>query len=135
VRFFLHLDCDSPVTHSWEQRATIAPADLDVLARLTAARFTDAAQEACRLAWLDEVNSASASLSRALTTLSRHAISECRGSHSKWDMTEDSRAFYEALARYAKLVRDVAAEYQRLSPASSESSGGVPERRRNLRVL
>ena len=123
------------MTESWEQRATLAPADLDVLARLTAARFPDAAQEARRLQWLDEVNSASASLSRAVATLSRHAISECRGSHSKWDMTEDSRVFYDALARYATLVREVAAEYERLSPAPTESSGVVPERRRNLRIL
>ena len=122
------------MTESWEQRATIAPADLDVLARLTAARFTDAAQEARRLQWLDELNSASACLSRAVATLSRHAISESRGSHSKWDMMEDSRVFYDALARYATLVRDAADEYQRLSSASAESRG-VPERRRNLRVL
>jgi hypothetical protein len=123
------------VTESWEQRATIAPADLDVLARLTAARFADAAQEARRLERLDELNSASAYLSRAVATLSRHAISECRGSHSKWDMTEDSRVFYDALARYATLVRDVAAEYQRLAPPSTESSSVVPERRRNLSLL
>lgn len=123
------------MTESWEQRATIAPADLDVLARLTAARFTDAGQEARRLQWLDELNSASASLSRALATLNRHAISECRGSHSKWDMATDSRVFYDALARYATLVRDVAAEYQRLSPAPAETSAVVPERRRNLSLL
>ena len=122
------------MTESWQERATIAPADLDVLARVTAARFTDVAEEARRLEWLDELNSASSSLSRAVATLSRHAISECRGSHSKWDMTEDSRAFYDALSRFATLVRNVAAEYQRLSPAASESSV-VPERRRNLRVL
>lgn len=123
------------MTESWEQRATIAPADLDVLARLTAARFTDAAEEARRLQRLDELNSASATLSRAVSTLNRHAISECRGSHSNWDVTEDSRAFYDALARYAMLVRDVATEYQRLSPASAESSSIVPERRRNLSLL
>jgi hypothetical protein len=123
------------VTESWEQRATIAPADLDVLARVTAARFTDGAQEARRLQLLDELNSASASLSRAVATLSRHAISECRGSHCKWDMTEDTHVFYDALARYATLVRDVAAEYERLSPASVESSSVVPERRRNLSLL
>lgn len=123
------------MTESWEQRATIAPADLDVLARLTAARFTDAAQEARRLQWLDELNNASASLSRAVTTLSRHTISECRGSHSRWDVKEDSRVFFDALARYATLVRDVAAEYERLSPAPAEPGGVVPERRRNLKVL
>ena len=123
------------MAESWEQRATIAPADLDVLARVTAARFSDAAEEARRLQWLDELNSASATLSRAVSTLSRHAISECRGSHSKWDVTEDSRAFYDALARYAALVRDVAAEYQRLSPAPAEASSVVPERRRNLSLL
>jgi hypothetical protein len=123
------------VTESWEQRATIAPADLDVLARLTAARFTDAAQEGRRLERLDELNSASASLSRAVATLNRHAISECRGSHSKWDMTEDSRVFFDALARYATLVRDVAAEYNELSPMSAEPNGDVRERRRNLSLL
>lgn len=123
------------MAESWEQRATIAPADLDVLARLTAARFTDAAQEARRLERLDELNSASASLSRSLATLSRHTISECRGSHSKWDLTEDSRAFYDALARYAALVRDVAAEYQRLSPQPADSTSVVPERRRNLSLI
>ena len=123
------------MTDSWEQRATIAPADLDVLARLTAARFSDAAQEARRLQWLDELNSASASLSRAVVTLSRHTISECRGSHSKWDMTQDTRAFYDALAAYATLVRDAAAEYQRLSPAPAEPTSVVVERRRNLSLL
>jgi hypothetical protein len=123
------------VTESWEQRATIAPADLDVLARLTAARFTDAAQEARRLAWLDELNGASASLSRAVATLNRHAISECRGSHSRWDMTEDSRVFFDALSRYATLVRDVAAEYHHLSPMLAEPNGEVRERRRNLSLL
>ena len=123
------------MTESWEQRATIAPADLDVLARLTAARFTDAAQEARRLAWLDELNSASACLSRAVSTLNRHAISECRGSHSKWDMTEDSRVFFDALARYATLVRDVAAEYDQLAPMAAEPNGAVRERRRNISLL
>ena len=123
------------MTQSWEERATIAPADLDVLARLTAARFTDAAQEARRLEWLDELNSASASLSRAVATLNRHAISECRGSHSKWDMTEDSRVFFDALAKYATLVRDVAAEYHQLSPMTAEPNGAVRERRRNLSLL
>ncbi|MGQ0714660.1 MAG: hypothetical protein ACT4PJ_13140 [Gemmatimonadaceae bacterium] len=123
------------MTDSWEQRATIAPADLDVLARLTAARFSDPAQEAERLEWLDELTSASASLSRAVATLNRHAISECRGSHSKWDMTQDSRVFYDALATYASLVRDVAAEYQRLAPTSADASGIVAERRRNLSIL
>ena len=123
------------MTESWEQRATIAPADLDVLARLTAARFTDAAQEARRLEWLDELNNASACLSRAAATLNRHAISECRGSHSKWDMTEDSRVFFDALARYATLVRDAAAEYHQLSPMTAEPSGAVRERRRNLSLL
>jgi hypothetical protein len=135
VLSFSTLDCDSPVTQSWEQRATVAPADLDILARLTAARFIDAAQEARRLQWLDELNGASASLSRALATLNRHAISECRGSHSKWDMAEDSRVFYDALARYATLVRDVAAEYHQLAPMSAEPNGAVRERRRNLSLL
>lgn len=135
MRFFLPLDGDLPVTDSWEQRATIAPADLDVLARLTAARFSDPAQEATRLEWLDELNNASATLSRAVATLNRHAISECRGSHSKWDMTQDSRAFYDALATFATLVRDVAVEYQRLAPSSAEASGVVAERRRNLSLL
>jgi hypothetical protein len=50
-------------------------------------------------------------------------------------MTEDSRVFFDALARYATLVRDVAAEYNELSPMSAEPNGDVRERRRNLSLL
>jgi hypothetical protein len=125
---------DDPVTDSWKDRTTIASPDLDVLARLTAARFADRAQEARRLAQLDDVNGAVAALSRSLAALGRHAISECRGSHSKWDVMEDSRAFYEALSTYATLVRELADEYRSLSAdtavASSESG-----RRRNLSII
>ena len=117
-----------------EERTTLASSDLDVLARLTTARFDDRGQEARRLAQLDELNSALSALSRSLAALGRHSISECRGTHSKWDVTEDTRAFYEALSTYATLVRKVAAEYGASSedPAETISSGG---RRRNLSIL
>jgi hypothetical protein len=122
------------VTDYREDRITLASSDLDVLARLTAARFDDRGQEAHRLAQLDELNGAMSAVSRALAALGRHSISECRGSHSKWDVTEDTRAFYDALCTYASLVRAVAGEYRALSAEPAEAIGaGV--RRRNLSVL
>lgn len=122
------------VTDYQEERITLASSDLDVLARLTAARFEDRGQEARRLTQLDELNGAMSTLSRALAALGRHSISECRGSHSKWDVTEDTRAFYNALSTYATLVRSVAAEYRGLSgePAAAIGAG---VRRRSLSIL
>ncbi len=122
------------MTDSGKDRTTIASPDLDVLARLTAARFAARAQEARRLEQIDELNSAVAALSRSLASLSRHTISECRGSHSKWDVTEDSRAFYAALSAYATLVRTIAAEYG--SPAADAADAGTAKRqRRNLSII
>jgi hypothetical protein len=109
------------MTAIWNDRTMIASEDLDVLARLTAARFSDRAQEARRLQQLDELNGAVAALSRNLAALSRHAISECRGSHSRWDVTEDSRAFYDALSAYGTLVRDLAEEYRSLSRGTADA--------------
>lgn len=117
------------VTNSWNERATIASSDLDVLARLTAARFSDRAQEARRLERLDELNNALGALSRSLAALGRHTISECRGSHSKWDVTEDNRAFYEALSRYAALVRDLADEYRSLTTEAVDATSPASSRR------
>jgi len=97
-------------------------------------RRPDLGQEARRLAQLDELNGAMSAVSRALAALGRHSISECRGSHSKWDVTEDTRAFYGALRTYASLVRTVAGEYRALSAEPAEAIGaGV--RRRNLSIL
>jgi hypothetical protein len=122
------------VTDSWTERATIASSDLDVLARLTAARFADCAQETRRLERLEALNGALGALSRSLAALGRHTISECRGSHSKWDVTEDNRAFYEALATYAALVRDLAAEYRSLSPDTVDATS-VAGGRRSLSII
>lgn len=112
----------------------IASSDLDVLANLTAARFPDREQEARRLVQLDQLNSALSALSRSLAALGRHSLSECRGTHSRWDVTEDTRAFYDALCTYAALVRTVAAEYRELS-ASPTTAASTSTRRRNLSIL
>ena len=122
------------MTDSGKDRTTIASPDLEVLARLTAARFADRAQEEHRLEQIDELNGAVGALSRSLAALSRHTISECRGSHSKWDVTEDTRAFYTALSAYATLVRKLAAEYG--SPAADAADAGATKsRRRNLSII
>jgi hypothetical protein len=125
------------VTDPGKDRTTIASPDLEVLARLTAARFADRAQEERRLEQIDELNGAVGALSRSLAALSRHTISECRGSHSKWDVTEDSRAFYAALSAYATLVRKLAAEYG--SPAADAAdaadAGTAKRQRRNLSII
>lgn len=113
---------------------TITASDLDVLAHLTAARFADREQEARRLAQLDEVNGALNALSRTLATLGRHSLSECRGSHSRWDVTEDARAFYHALSTYAALVRTLAAEHRELA-AGSTAAVSATGRRRSLSIL
>jgi len=122
------------VNTSREELTTIASSDLDVLANLTAARFADREQEARRLAQLDELNGAMGTLSRSLAALGRHSLSECRGSHSRWDVTEDTRAFSDALCTYAALVRTVATEYREL--AAGPTRGVVASgRRRNLSIL
>jgi hypothetical protein len=123
------------VTKTWNEDAIITSHDLDVLARLMAARFADRVQEQRRLERLDEVNHAAATLSRSLADMNRHALSECRGSHSKWDVGEDSRAFYHSLSAYATLVRELAIEYRTLSAeaVAVPADGGL--RRRNLTVV
>jgi hypothetical protein len=121
------------VNTSLEELTTIASSDLEVLATLTAARFADREQEGRRLAQLDELNSAMSTLSRRLAALGRHSLSECRGSHSQWDVTEDTRAFYDALCTYAALVRTIATEYrERAGPTRGVVASG---RRRNLSIL
>ncbi|HJR67852.1 MAG TPA: hypothetical protein VJ802_15585 [Gemmatimonadaceae bacterium] len=122
------------VNISWEELTTIASSDLDVLAHLTAARFPDRDQEARRLAQLDALNGAMSSLSRTLAALGRHSLSECRGSHSRWDVTEDTRAFYNALCSYAALVRTMANEYRELL-AEPAPPVNATARRRNLSIL
>jgi len=117
-----------------EALTTIASSDLDVLASLTAARLADREQEARRLAQLDELNGAMSTLSRSLAALGRHSLSECRGSHSRWDVTEDTRAFYDALSTYAALVRTVATEYRELA-AGPTRAVVASSRRRNLSIL
>ena len=119
---------------SREELTTIASSDLDVLANLTAARFADREQEARRLAQLDALNSAMSTLSRSLAALGRHSLSECRGSHSRWDVTEDTRAFYDALCTYAALVRTVATEHRELAAGPTRGVAASP-RRRNLSIL
>jgi hypothetical protein len=122
------------VNISQEALTTIASSDLDVLASLTAARFADREQEARRLAQLDELNAAMNALSRSLAALGRHSLSECRGSHSRWDVTEDTRAFYHDVCTYAALVRTVATEYRERA-AGSTTAASASSRRRNLSIL
>lgn len=126
------------MTKTWDEDVIIASADLDVVARLTAARFAEREQEVQRLSRVDELNTSASALSRALAAMNRHALSECRGSHSKWDVGEDCRAFHEALSAYAAVVHGIAEDYRGLAAdtvAPEQQQQQPPARRRNLTIV
>lgn len=126
------------MTKTWDEDVIIASADLDVVARLTAARFEEREQEIQRLSRIEELNTSASALSRALAEMNRHALSECRGSHSKWDVGADGRAFHEALRAYAAVVHGIAEDYRGLATAASaqaEQQQKPAARRRNLTIV
>jgi hypothetical protein len=89
----------------------ISRADLELLAALSAARFADPTAEGERARLVIGAHAAGQALATQLALGSRHAISESRGSHSRWDVDADLLAAFDALVAYAAELRRVAARY------------------------
>ena len=91
--------------------ATLARSALDLTALLASIRFEDRRLEERRLVCLEQVHHAAHETHTKLGAYTRHAISECRGSLSAWDVEQDATSFYIALANYCAAVRRVADEF------------------------
>ncbi len=78
--------------------------ECEVLALLASARLRDPVAERRRSALLDEINRAGRAAARRLDVYTRHAVVESHGSHARWNLAGDARAFFDALAAYATLV-------------------------------
>lgn len=87
--------------------AVVARERLHALAALAAARL-DGAHEQRRLRSLDEAHVAGRRASRLLGEFTRHSVTECRGSHSTWDVCGDADAVFDALREYAQALDRVA---------------------------
>jgi hypothetical protein len=97
-----------------EPVATFARADSEVIAAATAARLEDPRAEAERVALVREVIHAATDLHAGLRTQTLHALAHYRGSHSAWDVREESRSVYTALDRYSATMRRAAARLRPL---------------------
>jgi hypothetical protein len=92
----------------------IAPDDLDVLAEVAMMRLPLRAAESQRIEAMRVLLEAAAELSRALASHTHCALVNFRGSHGAGDLRAETDALSAALDRYARLVRETAAEYRRL---------------------
>lgn len=99
---------NAPSRHDVRRPIVIAPADLASVAELAAARLADPVAERERLTLLEGVFRAGAALYHALSQYSLHALSESRGSHSRWDLSTDAMMLQDALCAYAEAVRRAA---------------------------
>ena len=120
-------------SHSHERRSqpdptevVISRADLALLAALSTARFANPDAEAERVRSVIAVHAVGQALATLLALGSRHALSESRGSHAKWDVSADLLAAFDALGAYADEVRDVAARYRQPDCASLRMESDHP---------
>ena len=87
---------------SLDERSTIARHDLRIAAVVVSVRLGEPLAEQQRLTLVDELIRVESSLGRELAEHARHALSESRGTHSKWDVVADAEAVYAALERYGR---------------------------------
>jgi hypothetical protein len=92
--------------------ACIAAGDLATLAEVASLRFPLRAAESRRLERMRTLLSAANDVGQALGAYTHCTLVNCQGSHGVGSMHEHGERFVAALARYAELVRDVAAEYR-----------------------
>ena len=111
---------DSPTPYVLE----LARLDCELLAVLTSTRLRDPIAEQRRTALLDGVHRAAREAARRLEEYSRHAVTECHGSRSRWNVAADARAFYDALAAYAALARWTAEELAGLAAEDAGARAG-----------
>ena len=98
-----------------EDRVTIAHSDLLIAAIVISGRFRDASAEQERLTLVEELLRLESNLGRALAEHARHALSESRGSHSKWDVAADGAQAFAALQSYAVALQRIASKYETLA--------------------
>ena len=98
-----------------EDRIAIEHSDLRIAAVVISGRFREASAEQQRLTLVEELLRLESNLGRALAEHARHALSESRGSHSKWDVAADSEQVFAALQSYAVALQRIASKYRTLA--------------------
>jgi hypothetical protein len=86
--------------------------DLRVLAQALMLRLPLRAQESRRVARMRELLDCSAELTRVLAAQTHSGRVNCHGSHGIGDLEAETDALIDALAEYATILRDVAAEHR-----------------------
>ena len=92
--------------------ARIAAEDLATLAEVASLRFPLRAAESRRLERMRTLLAAATELGQTLNQYTHCALVNCQGSHGVGSVHEHGERFMTALATYAELVREVAAEYR-----------------------
>lgn len=92
--------------------ACIAAEDLATLAEVASLRFPLRAAESRRLERMRTLVAAAAEVGQALNAYTHCTLVNCQGSYGVGNVQEEGERFMVALARYAQLAREVAAEYR-----------------------
>lgn len=103
------------MTVPMQANATISREDLDTLAQVALLRLPLRHAEARRLDRMHTVLVAAGELCRTMSAQTHCALVNCRGTHGAGSLPHETEAFFEALTKYAQLVRDVAGEYRGLT--------------------
>lgn len=112
---------------------TLRLIDLRIAAAAMSLRLDDPIAEERRLSLVAELLRAQGSLGQAFAAHLRHSLSECRGTHSRWDVQDDAERLWEAMTHFESSVRQTAGELGKLIRAASpddERSGGDARDRR-----
>jgi hypothetical protein len=94
------------------ERAQISHDDLSIVAEAIMLRFPSRAHESSRVERMRELLRTASDLARALSVQTQHALIDCHGTHGTGDLRADTDILYAALASYAAMIKEVAAEYR-----------------------
>ena len=112
---------------STEPSATVTRRDLQLLTTAAMIRLPIRAAEHLRLRQLDELRQTRGELCRAIAEHTRRAMVNARGSHGTDCLDTEVTALFVTHTRYATLVREIAAEYERFADVAATSSGASVE--------
>lgn len=89
---------------------TLRLIDFRIAAAAMSLRLDDPSAEERRLSLVAELLRAQGLLGQAFAAHLRHSLSECRGTHSRWDIQDDAERLWLALEDFESSVRQTARE-------------------------
>jgi hypothetical protein len=106
--------------------------ELDAVRRVVLMRLPQHTAEWHRLQRMRALIDAASELSRVLASHTRCTLVDCGGSQGTGDLAAETERLFEALERYADVVRDIAVEYDRFADALPMADHHLPDHRRSM---